>query len=156
MTAPAPECTTVRSLVSEDLFGRLAARVAADEQLPAELAERIIEQTLVFLLAASRNQGGRPLAPSAMVDLGWHAFVLYTRQYAAFCDRIAGRFLHHAPTDDGRATGDPAATRRRTVAALTATGYPVDADLWSTGADCDVSGEGDSCSQCHAGCTDSP
>jgi hypothetical protein len=37
-------------------------------------------------------------------------------------------------------------------------GYRIDGQLWmkSDPADCNMFGEGDKCSQCHAGCTDSP
>src|SRR5690606_28161878 len=31
------------------------------------------------------------------IDLMWHTFLLYTRQYAEFCDRYFGFFLHHQP-----------------------------------------------------------
>lgn len=156
MATPTLERTTARSLIGDELFDRMAARIAAEEKLPAEVAGRIVEQALVFLVAASRNQSGLPLAPSPMVDLGWHTFILYTADYAAFCERVAGRFLHHAPTDDGRTAGDPKVVRQQTLAAMAATGYAVDPELWTGGADCDVSGEGDKCSQCHQGCTDSP
>jgi hypothetical protein len=33
----------------------------------------------------------------AVIDEMWHAFVLFTRDYAAFCDKHFGRFIHHAP-----------------------------------------------------------
>src|SRR3712207_3180742 len=38
-----------------------------------------------------------PLAPSKTVDEAWHEFVLFTREYAAFCEERYGRFLHHDP-----------------------------------------------------------
>lgn len=40
---------------------------------------------------------GRALTPSPRVDDAWHEFVLCTRQYAAYCDRHFGRFVHHDP-----------------------------------------------------------
>ena len=36
---------------------------------------------------------------SLRVDEVWHQFVLYTHEYAAFCDRYFGRFLHHRPSN---------------------------------------------------------
>lgn len=36
--------------------------------------------------------------PSAAVDDAWHEFILFTRDYDAFCQRAFGRFLHHTPT----------------------------------------------------------
>jgi hypothetical protein len=37
------------------------------------------------------------------VDWMWHAFVLFTRDYAEFCHRHFGRFLHHVPEDEDEA-----------------------------------------------------
>lgn len=34
------------------------------------------------------------------VDEVWHAHILYTRDYACFCESVAGRFIHHQPTSD--------------------------------------------------------
>ncbi|WP_137974635.1 hypothetical protein [Pseudomonas sp. F(2018)] len=37
--------------------------------------------------------------PSQAVDMAWHEFILYTRQYRQFCSQGLGRFLHHTPHD---------------------------------------------------------
>jgi hypothetical protein len=34
------------------------------------------------------------------LDEMWHCFVLHTRDYAEFCDKYFGFFLHHEPGDD--------------------------------------------------------
>ena len=34
---------------------------------------------------------------SARVDEVWHQFILFTRQYADFCQDTLGNFLHHNP-----------------------------------------------------------
>lgn len=119
--------TTGRDLVTGELFGRLVRRVAEDNYLCEELADRVVDQALVFL--ATHAQHG-DLRPSAMVDLGWHVFLLHTREYAAFCDRMAGRFLHHEPDDA------PREGLGSTVAAVSAAGYEVDRELWSHPARC--------------------
>ncbi|MDI1466292.1 hypothetical protein QEZ54_35475 [Catellatospora sp. KI3] len=73
--------------------------------------------------------------------------------YAAFCDRIAGPFIHHIPEDerehDPRLPGRARAMRARTVAAITAAGHDVDSAFWP-----ELSAA--ECTQCYAGCTDSP
>lgn len=38
--------------------------------------------------------------PSKAVDTLWHAFILDTRSYAAFCQRAFGKMLHHRPALD--------------------------------------------------------
>jgi hypothetical protein len=35
--------------------------------------------------------------PSVVADDLWHEFILYTREYEAFCRRAFGAFLHHSP-----------------------------------------------------------
>jgi hypothetical protein len=137
--------------ISSDLFDRLVARVAADEHVDHPMAERIVREALTFLECCALRPDAR-LVPSNAVDAGWHAFLLHTRDYAAFCARVAGWFIHHQPADDPSA-GSPADT----VAAMRAAGFVVDEELWSVGAKCRNDCEqGPKCHQCHAGCHDSP
>lgn len=97
-------------------------------------------------MACALNPEAR-LVPSELVDHGWHAFILHTREYAAFCEKIAGRFIHHVPMVPGE--GDQGSVSA--VDAMRAAGIEVDADLWGRTADCN-----EKCHQCHAGCYDSP
>lgn len=136
-------------LISADLRARLVARVQDDARTDRATAGRIIEDTIGFLGACALNPGAR-LVPSKLIDFGWHAFILHTREYAEFCERTAGRFIHHRPEVPGQA-GTDSATIGATVAAIRAAGFPADADLWTCGANC--SGK---CSQCYAGCHDDP
>ena len=32
------------------------------------------------------------------MDEMWHTFVLFTKEYAAYCEEKFGRFVHHVPT----------------------------------------------------------
>lgn len=143
-----------RSLVSESLFRRLAARIVAEEAVERSLAERIMDQALAFLKACAENPGS-PLAPSKLVDIGWHTFILYTREYAAFCDLYAGRFIHHVPTDNEPVSGvAPRDSLSRTTVAIREAGCLVDRELWLTGnaAKCNT----DKCHGCQSGCHDDP
>lgn len=142
--------TCGRSLIPAALFDRLTSRITADHpELPAGMPERILDQALAFLGACA--VATEPIGPSETVDIGWHAFLLYTRAYADFCDTLAGRFIHHEPDDDVPGTEWPTIPRASlsaTVAAIRAAGYQVDDELWAAK-------PGD-CTQCHAGCHDSP
>jgi len=132
-----------RDLISDGLFARLTKRIVSDDGGDLSTAERVVDQALAYLATCARTT--EPLSPSRMVDLGWHTFILYTREYAAFCQRVAGRFIHHVPSDSGPPT-PTAGSRERTVAAIRAAGYRIDPDLWtSTG----------TCTQCSEGCTHS-
>ncbi|MEV3897891.1 hypothetical protein [Streptomyces anulatus] len=55
------------------------------------MAGRIVEEGLKFVAACSRNPGVG-LAPSRIVDEGWHALLLHTAMYARLCG-----FVHHFP-----------------------------------------------------------
>jgi len=37
--------------------------------------------------------------PSQVVDVAWHDFILFTREYESFCQQALGRFLHHTPSE---------------------------------------------------------
>lgn len=37
--------------------------------------------------------------PSQAVDIAWHEFILFTREYEYFCNKAFGRFLHHRPAE---------------------------------------------------------
>lgn len=94
-----------------------------------DLAVRIMDQTLAFLAASAATPDAR-LVPSRLVDIGWHTFLLYTRDYTDFCHQIAGRYIHHIPSGPTGEAADTATERMRTLAAITAAGYTLDADLW--------------------------
>jgi hypothetical protein len=138
---------TGKSLIDPPLFDKLTQRVTKDHGLDTALAARIVDQTAAFLKACADNPH-TPLSPSMAVDLGWHAFVLHTADYATFCHTIAGRFIHHQPIDEeGDGSDEARAALRATVRAILRSGVMVDQELWAAAADC---------SQCHAGCSDSP
>jgi hypothetical protein len=148
-TAEPPVRNEPRNLISTALFGRLVRRIVAEEDTDPAMAERIMSQTLAFLKACADNPGAG-LSPSPTVDIGWHTFVLHTREYAVFCDQVAGRFIHHEPTDDHKCNGAPppeGGSTTATLEAMRASGLPVDEQLWRA-----RTGE---CSQCHQGCVDS-
>jgi hypothetical protein len=42
----------------------------------------------------------RDICPTQEVDEVWHQHILNTKQYAADCERLAGKFIHHAPASD--------------------------------------------------------
>ncbi len=44
--------------------------------------------------------------PSQVVDVAWHEFILFTRNYQVFCDKALGRFLHHTPAESMRGPQD--------------------------------------------------
>ncbi|MCI0688957.1 MAG: hypothetical protein L0Y54_17260 [Sporichthyaceae bacterium] len=145
LEAPVSVELTHKFLVTGELWDRLVDRIMHEEELDRSLAERIMNEALGFLRLVAQDPS-QAYAPSSLVDIGWHTLVLYTREYAALCHRVAGRFIHHEPDDElDHQTGGCV----RTVQALRAAGFPVDDQLWETSADCG----GKSCfnADCRAG-----
>lgn len=140
--------TDPATLVTPEVTDRLTRRITTEHpEIDQPTARRIVGQAAAFI-AASGRRPGQSLAPSKLVDYGWHAFILHTVDYAEFCQRVAGRFVHHVPTDENEQIPDgPQAARERTLTAITAAGYTVDEELWPDMAEC---------TQCHDGCSDSP
>ncbi|MFB8183037.1 glycine-rich domain-containing protein [Streptomyces sp. NPDC055966] len=131
----APETPTValrhgRDLVTPELFARLADFCAEEYGHERSMAERIMTEALAFVDVMGRT--GEGMSPSAVVDPGWHTFMLHTEEYAEFCHTRYGRFIHHAPKSRYR----DRATMADVVARMRAHGYKVDESLWGTKADC--------------------
>lgn len=143
MTSTVEVLATGRSLLRPELFGRLTRQIVSDEEVEQDYAEAILDQALAFIKTCADNPGGR-LRPSKAVDVAWHAFILNTAEYAIFCERIAGRFLHHEP-EEFTPPGNPREMLNPTVTAMRDAGFVVDDELWAQ-----MSGR---CSQCHGGCT---
>lgn len=125
-----------RSLISPLLWRRLTERIIKDEGVEQELAERIMDQALGFVRLCAMSPGGEKYSPSRLVDIGWHTFILYTREYAEFCDGLAGSFIHHEPSD--RPGVDYGTSNiARTMAAMKVRGLHVEEELWVGHAPCD-------------------
>jgi hypothetical protein len=85
-------------------MGNVLERYAADHLASLEEAERLERELKRYLILCALNPGKRYGMGGPVDDL-WHTFLLFTQSYAAFCDRVAGRFIHHAPADPA-APGD--------------------------------------------------
>lgn len=63
-----------------------------------ELARVMVGLREYFIICVMANR--RMVAmPSQVVDVAWHEFILFTRDYQQFCRHGFGRFLHHTPTE---------------------------------------------------------
>jgi hypothetical protein len=74
-----------------------------------EEARGLFQEVKKYLVLAERQQQRSIPMFSVRVDEVWHQFVLFTAEYAAFCARFAGRFLHHVPDE----SAPPAPTEER-------------------------------------------
>lgn len=140
MTATANDQKTGRAVAGEELFGSLARFVVVHDGQAPERAERIADQAVAFLVTAATATV--PMVPSDDVDLGLHALILHTKEYAGLCDKYAGRFLHHNPKPGGGAR-DPEMVAA-SAHAMKAAGFMVFDDLWTV--------DGENLAQCDSDC----
>lgn len=140
MTATANDQMTGRAVAGEELFESLARFVVVHDGQPLERAERIADQAVAFLVTASTATV--PMVPSDDVDLGLHALILHTKEYAGLCTQYAGRFLHHNPMPGGGGR-DPEMVAA-SAHAMKAAGFVVFDDLWTV--------DGTNLAQCDSDC----
>ena len=76
------------------LFDKLIARHPGMEPRHASLVLRGLRQ---YFLGYLNAQGKYVSMPSQAADDLWHEFILYTRDYSAFCDKAFGGYMHHTP-----------------------------------------------------------
>jgi hypothetical protein len=70
------------------------ARICRDLRCNPEVAHGVFEDLKKFLWLA----GAAPthdMVPTPIIDEGWHCFLLFTQDYADFCQRFFGTFIHH-------------------------------------------------------------
>jgi hypothetical protein len=72
----------------------VVARIEHDVGVSPEKAEAIFEDVKQFLFMSAQNQT-HDMIPTPTIDEGWHAFILFTEDYADFCKRYFGTFIHH-------------------------------------------------------------
>ncbi|GAA4060900.1 hypothetical protein [Actinomadura miaoliensis] len=124
------------TLVSPEVFGLLVEDLRRYHHVTKDYAERMLGQALVFLKAQAEivraRAEGRPwqrIVPTVPVDPAWHAFMLRSRAYAAFCTEYAGEYIHHVPyQDEAMLSGE---ALEATIPQLEATGYYVDVEFWA-------------------------
>ncbi|MFE0459700.1 glycine-rich domain-containing protein [Kitasatospora sp. NPDC058965] len=117
-----------RELLKADDYECVVATVLDNNPgMGRELAERIIREALKFVATAAINRNSR-IAPSRVVDEGWHALILHTKLYEGLCASLGG-FVHHFPErpDPSRFNG---AVVQFTTSLMADTGFPADPRLW--------------------------
>lgn len=94
-----------------DIIHRLKDKLGLSE----EEAHALFGDTKRFLFLCGTVPGR--WGPPEKIDACWHEFILYTKDYAAFCEKYFGRFIHHNPR---RVTDPPkdGARPRKTLAAI--------------------------------------
>jgi hypothetical protein len=73
----------------------LVERIKDKQSLSEEKADALFEDLKRFLYLCGNSPAHH--SPPRNIDSAWHQFILYTRDYAVFCEEMFGRFIHHKP-----------------------------------------------------------
>src|SRR3989344_2244393 len=116
----------------------MVARYAKKHGVTIEAAQHLFEETKKFLVLAATMKD--PISPSEELDEMWHHFVLHTKDYAEFCSKHFGKFIHHTPTETSF-IGNRGEMMEQAIQLFGG----VDVSIWPkavAGAPCDGGGEG--------------
>ena len=86
----------VRDDLSEYTNPEVVLRIEEKVGCSRKQAEDLFEEMKQYLFSTQARSGHK--SPSKTVDTAWHEFILFTHDYAEFCHRYFGCFVHHVPT----------------------------------------------------------
>lgn len=83
-------------LIEEYSFSKVREKIYWEKSVLEEDLNIAIHEFRKYLILIVK--GHRRLAMiSPKVDEVWHTFILFTEDYASFCEKVFGFFLHHHP-----------------------------------------------------------
>lgn len=125
------------------------ARYMKDEGLTKEIALEHERELKRFLAMCALNPNAH-YGMRGPIDEIWHTFLMFTRDYAQFCEIVAGRFIHHVP-ETGKSGGKSGESYIRFLEDYEKIfGQPAPAEYWPRPALPDVSAECQGCNTCSA------
>lgn len=92
-------------------FAMIKSKLAEDKGWTGETCDEV-EGLYRKFLALNIRHPERKICPTGPIDEFWHAHILDTRAYAADCERLFGKMLHHFPYFGMRGADDRAALER--------------------------------------------
>ncbi|HTM68908.1 MAG TPA: hypothetical protein VL426_06450, partial [Candidatus Binatia bacterium] len=75
----------------------MVERYARRHGVDRDEAERLFTECKKFLIVCALFPD--PCSPARALDQMWHHFILHTRDYADYCWRLLGGFIHHRPSE---------------------------------------------------------
>ncbi|TKA11387.1 glycine-rich domain-containing protein [Actinacidiphila oryziradicis] len=119
-----------RGLIDDETFTAVVKTVQGNNpEMAQEMCERIVTEALKFVATGAEHPNAG-IAPSRVVDEGWHALILHTKAYTKLCDGLGG-YVHHQPQQPDPDRYDPTVITRTTTLMATA-GYAPDLELWGS------------------------
>ena len=67
--------------------------------LSTDDVEAVLEGLKEYFKVATIANGKFISMPSKVIDVAWHEFLLFTKQYEIFCKNAFGYFFHHHPSE---------------------------------------------------------
>lgn len=77
---------------------RVLDRYIENEGVSREQAEKVFQGFKQYIVASSFIEGIK--TPSMTIDEFWHTFILFMRDYEAFCQENLGEMVYHDPGSD--------------------------------------------------------
>jgi len=74
----------------------IVERIASEGTMSKDEAAEVFQDTLRFLALSATTR----VCPPHRVDFSWHIFLLHTKDYAEFCEKHIGFFVHHEPGEN--------------------------------------------------------
>jgi hypothetical protein len=109
--------TLVRPGLKEEVLSHplpnLVSRLQKEEGISETEAQQMVQDMLMFLFLCGTSP--EPCAPSQMIDVAWHNFILFTREYREFCQHYFDRFIDHTPNEPDAAPEIGRLIGRRTI-----------------------------------------
>lgn len=124
---PGPVFPAAPSFLAPETFDSVVSTILDNnEGMAVDMASRIAREALAFVVTGARRPD-LAMAPSRIVDEGWHSLILHTEPYAELCAR-EGSFVHHRPGFDPDNFAPD--ILEQTQDAIRAQGFDVDPELW--------------------------
>ena len=93
--------TDINSVIKQ--FSKVVTIISEKENISTIESKQLFADTLRFLFLCTITE--KSLAPTEKIDIGWHHFILCTREYSKFCNEYLGKFVHHSPfTNEKKST----------------------------------------------------
>ncbi len=102
-TGLSPSHTAALRFEAPYVIEKLVKNRTADSEADAHLLFREAKR---YIVLAQSDRANAWQMHSLRVDEAWHQFVLFTAEYADFCERHFGRFVHHAPSNSPSAAAN--------------------------------------------------
>ena len=92
-----------KTIIAEQIdMTAILARYQKETGLSADIVKDHHRELVRFLsLCGITSKLNKSYGMAGAIDELWHTFVIFTIDYANFCEKVAGRFLHHVPEVEG-------------------------------------------------------